>query len=65
MSGTCPTFADMTNTTTATAQAALSTIPPDIRCAQDYERLAQQFMVLPIMNMLPVVVVATLLSRQI
>lgn len=47
MSGTCPTFADMTNTTTATAQAALSTIPPDIRCAQDYERLAQQFMVLP------------------
>lgn len=46
MSGTCPTFADMTNTTTP-AQAALSTIPPDIRCAQDYERLAQQFMVLP------------------
>ncbi|WP_423681020.1 alpha-hydroxy acid oxidase [Undibacterium sp. WLHG33] len=46
MSGTCPTFADMTNTTSQ-AQAPLSTIPPDIRCAQDYERLAQQFMALP------------------
>lgn len=44
MSGSCPTFAYMTNTSTAPAQAALRNIPPDIRCAQDYERLAQRFM---------------------
>lgn len=44
MSGVCPTFADMTNTSTAPAQTALRNIPPDIRCAQDYERLAQHFM---------------------
>ena len=37
----------MTSTLTATAQPPLGQIPPEIRCAQDYEVTARRFMAAP------------------